>query len=260
MWVLGTHTAWAGGIGEPTVTKHAAYILGVLVLVAAGCALDATAGEGAESSHWEASGGSEAAPQCDVSCNTSADCSASEPYCNYSLGACQAAPPMCATDADCEVEGDRCWSDGYCWFYPELNCAPGETVFEGQCDNPSCVPERCPEGTAFDEETCACNPTGVAPACESQSDCSPAYPYCDRDTGSCRTTPAECVGDTDCDEAAPFCSRTGYCADAPEPNCAPGEIAIDGECEISACESMDCPAGAFLDEETCACIPTCESA
>jgi hypothetical protein len=105
-------------------------LLGILALAATGCVVDAMDGN-PERSARESATSDLVGPSCGLRCETSADCPGSEPYCNYSLGECQATPPMCATDADCGDE-DFCWSDGYCWFLPELNCAPGETVFEGR--------------------------------------------------------------------------------------------------------------------------------
>jgi hypothetical protein len=232
-------------------------LLSALALAATGCFLDAS-DESHERSTWESATADEMAPSCGLSCETSADCPGAEPYCNYSLGECQATPPMCATDADCGDE-DFCWSDGYCWFMPELNCGPGETVFEGQCDNPACVPERCPEGTLLDEATCACEPVGKAPTCATQTDCDAAYPYCDVEAGVCTTTPPECVSDADCGEAAPHCTATGYCASEPKMNCAPGQVVVEGQCENRVCEASACPEGTVLDAATCDCVATCEA-
>ena len=152
-------------------------VFGILAFASTGCVVDATDAS-AERKSWESATSDEVGPSCGLRCDTSAECPGSEPYCNDSLGECQATPPMCATDADCG-DGDTRWSDGYCWFMPELNCGPGETVFEGPCDNPACAPELCPEGTSLDDTTCACEPIGKAPTCASQADCDAAFAYCE---------------------------------------------------------------------------------
>ena len=194
---------------------------------------------------------------CDTPCTVAGDnCPPNEPYCNKSTGKCQQTPSECVKDDDCET-GYFCQPNGTCYPVPHLNCRPGWYEFEGACDNAACNASSCPSGTEFDsEETCYCLAQEAAPTCERKSDCNPAWPYCNRETGRCQQEPPQCVDWQGCPEGQ-FCHSDGYCESVPELNCRPGWGQFEGECDNAACTAEACPEGTIFSESQCLCLPNC---
>ena len=197
-------------------------------------------------------GGASDPGDCQVTACANADeCDVSQPYCDRSTGYCRQTPPDCETDAECAEPTPHCWPSGECVFERYLNCSPGWGPFEGICDNPRCPdPEACPTGTAIDPASCLClpEPGNAAPACEDQSDCNAAYPYCDRATAHCRQTASQCVSSDDCAAPTPHCWPTGECEIERYRNCRPGFVPFEDTCDNPA---GFCPPGTVAEDGLC---------
>jgi hypothetical protein len=180
-------------------------------------------------------------PRCpDGSCMPIGECCPGSYRC--SDGFCVKNDACCPGQWKCEygscVDHDECCPN-------ERRCSDGSCVSQGAC----CPGEKlCPNGTCFKNERCCAE---TVPACTGCDE-----PICVNGDWECRSS---CGDDEDCcaGECLPTC--TNGCERGGYGNCGPCNRAPGGlrYCPAQHICIPHCPAGQWLDFETCACVNPC---